>query len=52
MTAKASKLQRTLQALEIWTNYRGDALRLGPAPYVVAGQFARAIEVIGDIVRT
>ncbi len=33
------------------TDYRGDVLRLGPAPYLCDDQLVRAVEVLGEVVR-
>ena len=35
---RAAKIQRALRKKNIWTDYRGDTLRLGPAPYVTDDQ--------------
>jgi len=39
-TAHAARLQEDLRARNVWTDYRGEVLRLGPAPYVSSGQLA------------
>jgi hypothetical protein len=31
---RPAKIQKALRKKAIWTDYRGDVLRLGPAPYV------------------
>jgi kynureninase len=47
--ADTAQLQRQLQRRDIWTDYRGERLRLGPAPYVAEGQLRRAIDAIGAV---
>ena len=39
-TTRAAKLQKALRRQNIWTDYRGDMLRVGPAPYVSDTQLA------------
>ena len=41
-TTKASEISRRLQEQGVWTDYRGNTLRLGPAPYVTAAQISDA----------
>ena len=41
-STRAAKLQKALRRQNIWTDYRGDMLRLGPAPYVSDAQLAAA----------
>jgi len=43
---RAAKTQETLRKENIWTDYRGDALRLGPAPYVIDSQLVAAAEAL------
>jgi selenocysteine lyase/cysteine desulfurase len=40
----AGQLQETLRQQNIWADYRGNLLRLGPAPYVTEGQLTAAID--------
>ncbi|MGH7606759.1 MAG: kynureninase [Gemmatimonadales bacterium] len=42
-TPHAARFHKALRARDVWTDYRGDALRLGPAPYVADGQLHEAI---------
>ena len=43
---RPEKIQRALRKQNIWTDYRGDTLRLGPAPYVTDAQLETAAEAI------
>ncbi len=49
--AEAPAVGAALRARRIWTDARGDILRVGPAPYVTDAQLAEAIETIGVVVR-
>ena len=42
-TAHAPQIQDALRQQGIWTDYRGDILRLGPAPYVTDDQIDEAV---------
>jgi len=46
---RAAKTQQALRKQNIWTAYRGDTLRVGPAPYVTDAQLAAACEVLRDL---
>ena len=35
----------------MWTDYRGDLLRLGPAPYLSDDQLRAAVAALGGVVR-
>lgn len=49
---RAGEVCRRLKAEEgVWTDSRGDALRLGPAPYLSDTQLAEAIERLGRVCR-
>lgn len=39
---RPAKMQKALRKKNIWTDYRGDVLRLGPAPYVTDDQLHAA----------
>jgi kynureninase len=39
-------VQKALRSQGIWSDYRGDMLRLGPAPYVSDGQIHQAVAVL------
>jgi kynureninase len=43
-SAEAPQLHEVLKQKGIWTDYRGDALRLGPAPYVTDAQLSAATQ--------
>jgi len=43
-TARAEELVRALRAQTIFSDHRGEILRLGPAPYVSDGQLTDAVE--------
>ena len=43
---RAAKTQKALRKQNIWTDFRGDTLRLGPAPYVTDAQLAAASEAL------
>jgi selenocysteine lyase/cysteine desulfurase len=43
-TTEASLLAQRLKEQNIWTDYRGDMLRLGPAPYVTDAQLNAALQ--------
>jgi kynureninase len=48
----ATSLARSLHARGVWTDARGEVLRLGPAPYLSDRQLQDAIGVLGEVVRT
>ena len=45
---RAGKIQQALRKKRVWTDYRGDTLRLGPAPYVTDTQLRAAAEALSD----
>jgi kynureninase len=47
----APSLTTKLRARGVWTDSRGDVLRLGPAPYLSDRQLRDAIAVLGEAVR-
>lgn len=47
-TRHAARLQADLKAHNIWTDYRDDCIRLGPAPYVSETQLTHAVEVLSE----
>jgi kynureninase len=47
-TSRAPQLWGALRERGVWTDYRGDTLRLGPAPYVTDQQLTAAIAALGD----
>jgi kynureninase len=48
---KAAKIQKALRKRNIWTDYRGEMLRVGPAPYVSDQQLTEAAAAIQDLLR-
>ncbi|MGE5176024.1 MAG: hypothetical protein ACM3JJ_06565 [Hyphomicrobiales bacterium] len=48
----AGALHRALRAREIFTDVRGEVLRLGPAPYLSDAQIDAAIEALGEAARS
>ncbi len=49
---RAEDLSRRLRERGVRTDYRGDVLRLGPAPYLSDRQLTDAITALGEIVRS
>ena len=47
---RAGKIQHALRKQNIWTDYRGDMLRVGPAPYVTDAQLEMAAEAIRALI--
>ena len=43
---RAGKIQKALRKKNIWTDYRGEMLRLGPAPYVTDDQLHVALKAL------
>lgn len=43
---RPAKIQKALRKQNIWTDYRGESLRLGPAPYVTDAQLTAATEAL------
>jgi kynureninase len=50
-TPRAETFARALRAAEVWTDFRGDRLRLGPAPYLSDAQLETAIAALGEAAR-
>ncbi|HEY3279764.1 MAG TPA: hypothetical protein VGJ83_04570 [Gemmatimonadales bacterium] len=50
-TTAAPRLNEALKKSEIWTDYRGEVLRLGPAPYVTDAQISEAVMRLGGALR-
>lgn len=46
-TPHAARFHAALRERAVWTDYRGDVLRLGPAPYVTDAQLESAVQVLG-----
>lgn len=49
---RAGEISQRLKAAGVWTDYRGNALRLGPAPYLSDAQLIEAIERFGRVLQT
>jgi kynureninase len=47
----APSLARSLHARGVWTDARGEVLRLGPAPYLSDRQLRDAMGLLGEVVR-
>jgi kynureninase len=47
----AASLARSLHARGVWTDARGEVLRLGPAPYLSDRQLRDAMGLLGEVVR-
>jgi kynureninase len=50
-TPLAERLSRDLRARGVATDYRGDVLRFGPAPYLADSQLEAAMEALGECLR-
>jgi kynureninase len=49
-TPHAAKFQQLLRERDVWTDYRGGVVRLGPAPYLSDRQLIDAIEALAETV--
>jgi hypothetical protein len=47
----AAGLSAALRERRVWTDYRGDVVRLGLAPYVADGQLTSGIAALGEALR-
>jgi kynureninase len=50
-SSRAGEISARLKMRGVATDFRGEALRLGPAPYVSDGQLTDAIAILGEVVR-
>ncbi|MFI5371411.1 MAG: kynureninase [Candidatus Eisenbacteria bacterium] len=50
-TSRAEELSLAMRAADVWTDYRGDRLRLGPAPYLSDAQLGIAMTALGEAAR-
>lgn len=50
-TPRAAQLHRGLRERGVWSDYRGEILRLGPAPYVSDAQLDSAVGALRDAVQ-
>ena len=48
---RAAGISAALKARGVSTDYRGEILRLGPAPYLCDAQLDEAVRLLGDVVR-
>ncbi len=49
-TPDAAEIHRRLKERGVMTDFRGDKLRLGPAPYLSDRQLEQAIDLVGEVV--
>ena len=47
---RAGEISNALRLRGVWTDYRGESLRLGPAPYLSDAQLDQAVAVLGEVV--
>ncbi|MDH4045033.1 MAG: kynureninase, partial [Gemmatimonadota bacterium] len=47
----AGGLSRALRERGVLTDYRGDALRFGPAPYLADAQLDAAMDLLGQVAK-
>ncbi len=47
----AGKISEKLQEENVWTDYRGNVLRFGPAPYISDEQIKEAMRILGMVVK-
>ena len=47
----AAEISLALNSRGVWTDHRGESLRLGPAPYLSDAQLDQAVEILGAVVR-
>jgi kynureninase len=50
-SARAGEICQKLHERGVYTDYRADALRLGPAPYLSDAQIEEAVRRLGDVCR-
>lgn len=48
----AGKISEKLKEKNVWTDYRGNVLRFGPAPYISDEQIKEAMKILGEVVNT
>jgi len=46
---RAEELSRSLRAVGVWTDFRAESLRLGPAPYLSDDQLRAALAALGEV---
>lgn len=47
----AGKISEKLKEKNVWTDYRGNVLRFGPAPYISDEQIKEAMRILGMVVK-
>ncbi|HEU4364977.1 MAG TPA: kynureninase [Candidatus Krumholzibacteria bacterium] len=50
-SSRAGDIYRALRDRGVFTDHRGDVLRMGPAPYLSDAQIAGAVEILGAVCR-
>jgi len=50
-TDYAGEISNKLKERNVWTDYRGNVLRFGPAPYIPDEQIRRAMKILGQVVK-
>jgi len=48
----AGKISEKLKEKNVWTDYRGNVLRFGPAPYISDEQIKEAIKVLRNVIQS
>lgn len=48
----AGAISKALRARGVWSDYRGETLRLGPAPYLTDRQLEDAMSALGEVARS
>ena len=51
-SSHAGEICKLLHDRGVYTDYRADALRIGPAPYLSDAQIEEAMRILGEVVRT
>jgi kynureninase len=46
----AGEISKKLRERNVWTDYRGNVLRLGPAPYLSDNQIKDAVKILGEMI--
>jgi selenocysteine lyase/cysteine desulfurase len=47
----AGEISHKLMEKNVWTDYRGNALRFGPAPYISDSQIIEAVKILGEVIK-
>lgn len=48
----AGKVSEKLKEKNVWTDYRGNVLRFGPAPYISDEQIKEAMKILGNVIES